>query len=150
MQSVQYEVNPLCVLDFYVHESRQRSGCGKRLFEHMLKVRCQVACACEILEGPTVVLRAPEGCQKAGEIRCQLFLSCCQPFHWHIFFSSFCYWLQLHLSIFVCWHKLVVLSFKQKLTLYLKFDNRSILRGLCAVLWIASVTVVFLFENYSR
>lgn len=38
MQSVQYEVNPLCVLDFYVHESRQRTGCGKRLFEHMLKV----------------------------------------------------------------------------------------------------------------
>lgn len=39
MQSVQYEVNPLCVLDFYVHESRQRTGCGKRLFEHMLKVQ---------------------------------------------------------------------------------------------------------------
>lgn len=38
MQSVQYEVNPLCVLDFYVHESRQRTGCGKRLFEHMLKM----------------------------------------------------------------------------------------------------------------
>ena len=35
---MQYEVNPLCVLDFYVHESRQRTGCGKRLFEHMLKV----------------------------------------------------------------------------------------------------------------
>lgn len=39
MQSLQYEVNPLCVLDFYVHESRQRTGCGKRLFEHMLKVQ---------------------------------------------------------------------------------------------------------------
>ena len=38
MQSVQYEVNPLCVLDFYIHESRQRTGCGKRMFEHMLKV----------------------------------------------------------------------------------------------------------------
>lgn len=36
---MQYEVNPLCVLDFYVHESRQRTGCGKRLFEHMLKVQ---------------------------------------------------------------------------------------------------------------
>ena len=39
MQSVQYEVHPLCVLDFYIHETRQRTGCGKRLFEHMLKVR---------------------------------------------------------------------------------------------------------------
>lgn len=38
MQSVHYEVNPLCVLDFYIHESRQRTGCGKRLFEHMLKM----------------------------------------------------------------------------------------------------------------
>lgn len=38
MQSVQYEVYPLCVLDFYVHESRQRTGCGKRLFEHMMKM----------------------------------------------------------------------------------------------------------------
>ncbi|KAK2559268.1 Alpha-tubulin N-acetyltransferase [Acropora cervicornis] len=37
LQSVQYEVNPVCVLDFYVHESRQRTGCGKRLFEHMMK-----------------------------------------------------------------------------------------------------------------
>ena len=35
---MQYEVNPVCVLDFYVHESRQRTGCGKRLFEHMMKV----------------------------------------------------------------------------------------------------------------
>jgi len=35
---VQYEVNPLCVLDFYIHESRQRTGCGKKMFEHMLKV----------------------------------------------------------------------------------------------------------------
>ena len=33
-----HEVEPLCVLDFYVHESRQRSGCGKKLFEEMLKV----------------------------------------------------------------------------------------------------------------
>jgi alpha-tubulin N-acetyltransferase 1 len=32
----QNEVYPLCVLDFYVHESRQRSGCGKILYEHML------------------------------------------------------------------------------------------------------------------
>lgn len=26
-----------CVLDFYVHESRQRGGLGRELFEHMLK-----------------------------------------------------------------------------------------------------------------
>jgi len=33
----QNEVYPLCILDFYVHESRQRSGCGKTLFEQMLQ-----------------------------------------------------------------------------------------------------------------
>jgi len=36
-QGAQNEVYPLCVLDFYVHESRQRSGCGRRLFETMLQ-----------------------------------------------------------------------------------------------------------------
>ncbi|XP_020618071.1 alpha-tubulin N-acetyltransferase 1-like [Orbicella faveolata] len=42
-QSVQYEVNPLCVLDFYIHESRQRTGCGNRMFEHMLKMEGRMA-----------------------------------------------------------------------------------------------------------
>ncbi|EDO35803.1 predicted protein [Nematostella vectensis] len=37
-QGNQHEVNPLCVLDFYVHESRQRKGCGKSLFQHFLKM----------------------------------------------------------------------------------------------------------------
>ncbi|XP_063910932.1 uncharacterized protein LOC135128051 [Zophobas morio] len=32
-----YQVSPPCVLDFYIHESRQRTGLGKRLFEHMLE-----------------------------------------------------------------------------------------------------------------
>ncbi|KAJ8950650.1 hypothetical protein NQ318_010850 [Aromia moschata] len=32
-----YQVSPPCVLDFYVHESRQRAGLGKQLFEHMLQ-----------------------------------------------------------------------------------------------------------------
>ncbi|XP_062620567.1 alpha-tubulin N-acetyltransferase 1-like isoform X2 [Saccostrea cucullata] len=32
-----HEMEPVCVLDFYVHESRQRMGCGKLLFEYMLK-----------------------------------------------------------------------------------------------------------------
>ncbi|KAJ8300811.1 hypothetical protein KUTeg_022330 [Tegillarca granosa] len=32
-----HELVPMCVLDFYVHESRQRMGCGKMLFECMLK-----------------------------------------------------------------------------------------------------------------
>jgi len=32
----QKQVYPLCVLDFYVHESRQRLGCGRLLFEAML------------------------------------------------------------------------------------------------------------------
>lgn len=36
------EIEPLCVLDFYVHESCQRHGIGKRLFVYMLEVR---ACA---------------------------------------------------------------------------------------------------------
>ncbi|XP_072016292.1 uncharacterized protein [Amphiura filiformis] len=34
----QNEMEPLCVLDFYVHESCQRKGYGKRLFEHILQV----------------------------------------------------------------------------------------------------------------
>ncbi|CAG8594697.1 6611_t:CDS:2 [Funneliformis mosseae] len=33
----QHEIEPLCVLDFYVHESCQRSGYGKQMFEYMLK-----------------------------------------------------------------------------------------------------------------
>lgn len=32
-----YQVTPPCVLDFYVHEKRQRSGLGKKLFEYMLE-----------------------------------------------------------------------------------------------------------------
>eukprot|EP01137_Pigoraptor_chileana_P025667 Opistho-2@95461 len=31
------EIAPTCVLDFYVHESRQRTGCGHSLFEAMLE-----------------------------------------------------------------------------------------------------------------
>jgi hypothetical protein len=33
-----HEVQPLCVLDFYVHESKQRMGCGRALYERMLLV----------------------------------------------------------------------------------------------------------------
>lgn len=33
----QHEVEPLCILDFYIHESKQRTGCGKKLFEYMLE-----------------------------------------------------------------------------------------------------------------
>ncbi|XP_067169996.1 LOW QUALITY PROTEIN: alpha-tubulin N-acetyltransferase 1 [Apteryx mantelli] len=33
----QNEAEPLCVLDFYVHESLQRHGYGKELFQHMLQ-----------------------------------------------------------------------------------------------------------------
>lgn len=32
-----HEIKPLCVLDFYVHESVQRGGIGKLLFEKMLE-----------------------------------------------------------------------------------------------------------------
>jgi GNAT superfamily N-acetyltransferase len=31
------EIEPQCVLDFYVHESRQRTGIGKQVFEFMLQ-----------------------------------------------------------------------------------------------------------------
>jgi alpha-tubulin N-acetyltransferase 1 len=31
------EMSPLCLLDFYVHESCQRSGYGKELYEYMLR-----------------------------------------------------------------------------------------------------------------
>ncbi|XP_064407761.1 alpha-tubulin N-acetyltransferase 1 isoform X2 [Latimeria chalumnae] len=32
-----HELEPLCVLDFYVHESLQRHGYGKELFDHMIQ-----------------------------------------------------------------------------------------------------------------
>ncbi|GAB6021946.1 Alpha-tubulin N-acetyltransferase 1 [Chamberlinius hualienensis] len=32
-----HEMDPLCVLDFYIHENYQRKGCGLKLFEYMLK-----------------------------------------------------------------------------------------------------------------
>ncbi|XP_006818422.1 uncharacterized protein LOC100372923 [Saccoglossus kowalevskii] len=37
IHNTQNEMEPLCVLDFYVHESCQRKGYGKKLFEYMLK-----------------------------------------------------------------------------------------------------------------
>ncbi|GLC67239.1 hypothetical protein PLESTF_000532300 [Pleodorina starrii] len=39
------EVQPVCVLDFYVHESCQRKGVGKALFEHFLSTEgCDPGC----------------------------------------------------------------------------------------------------------
>ncbi|XP_046395865.1 alpha-tubulin N-acetyltransferase-like [Ischnura elegans] len=32
-----HEIIPQCILDFYVHESKQRMGCGKKLFDYMLQ-----------------------------------------------------------------------------------------------------------------
>ncbi|XP_065647910.1 alpha-tubulin N-acetyltransferase 2 isoform X3 [Hydra vulgaris] len=32
-----HECHPLCVLDFYIHESKQRNGNGKKLFQKMLE-----------------------------------------------------------------------------------------------------------------
>ena len=40
-------MSPLCVLDFYVHESKQRCGYGKALFEPMLKVSCFIIIAAQ-------------------------------------------------------------------------------------------------------
>lgn len=34
----QNELDPICVLDFYIHESCQRMGLGKMLFAHFLEV----------------------------------------------------------------------------------------------------------------
>lgn len=34
------QVRALCLLDFYVHESRQRRGCGRRLFDCMARTEC--------------------------------------------------------------------------------------------------------------
>ncbi|KAK1125589.1 hypothetical protein K0M31_005946 [Melipona bicolor] len=33
-----YQLKPRCILDFYVHESRQRMGLGNILYQHMLSV----------------------------------------------------------------------------------------------------------------
>ncbi|CAI9738643.1 alpha-tubulin N-acetyltransferase 1-like isoform X1 [Octopus vulgaris] len=42
-----HELTPMCILDFYIHESRQRQGFGKELFDHMLQdtrlLPCQLA-----------------------------------------------------------------------------------------------------------
>jgi len=51
-QGEQNEVYPMCVLDFYVHESRQRSGCGRRLFETMLQ-RVQTHPRCMAVDRPS-------------------------------------------------------------------------------------------------
>ena len=39
-----HEVFPLCVLDFYVHESVQRQGIGKQLFDYMLNFEKKTPC----------------------------------------------------------------------------------------------------------
>ena len=33
-----YQIKPRCILDFYIHESKQRMGLGNQLYEHMLAV----------------------------------------------------------------------------------------------------------------
>ncbi|XP_014678153.1 PREDICTED: alpha-tubulin N-acetyltransferase 1-like [Priapulus caudatus] len=44
-RGTQHQVAPLCVLDFYVAESRQRAGAGRRLFERMLEAEGATASA---------------------------------------------------------------------------------------------------------
>ena len=46
---VQQELEPLCVLDFYVHESRQRRGYGRKLFDYMLQVQQSVRTFCHFM-----------------------------------------------------------------------------------------------------
>ena len=50
------EITPMCVLDFYVHESKQRTGRGKMLFEAMLEV-------CETERRKGVEGQAVVGCE---------------------------------------------------------------------------------------
>ena len=37
-----YQLKPRCILDFYIHESRQRMGLGNELYQYMLAVRMPV------------------------------------------------------------------------------------------------------------
>lgn len=37
VQDALREINPVCALDFYVHESLQRNGCGRQIFDVMLE-----------------------------------------------------------------------------------------------------------------
>ncbi|RCN23728.1 hypothetical protein ANCCAN_30584 [Ancylostoma caninum] len=43
-----YEEEPLCILDFYIHDSVQRRGNGHQLFDHMLKQESTSAAAVAI------------------------------------------------------------------------------------------------------
>ena len=45
------EIDPVCVLDFYVHESCQRQGIGNKLFEFMCQVSTgELLCASDVME----------------------------------------------------------------------------------------------------
>lgn len=46
------QVRPLCLLDFYVHQSRQRQGCGRRLFDRMAETE-QVAASKLAIDQPS-------------------------------------------------------------------------------------------------
>ncbi|KAF7260517.1 hypothetical protein EG68_02257 [Paragonimus skrjabini miyazakii] len=47
-QGVCTELEPLCILDFYIHESMQRMGYGRKLFDHMLEVEKVIPCSLAI------------------------------------------------------------------------------------------------------
>lgn len=38
-----FKVTPLCVLDFYVHDTLQRQGYGHALFDYMLQVSTDIS-----------------------------------------------------------------------------------------------------------
>lgn len=38
VRGIQHEMCPLAVLDFYIHESKQRNGNGRKLFDYMIQV----------------------------------------------------------------------------------------------------------------
>lgn len=58
-----HEMQPLCVLDFYVHESKQRVGCGKALYEHMLRVSVS-ACSSTFIVNPFISSSFKISCHK--------------------------------------------------------------------------------------
>ena len=51
------EIEPVCVLDFYVHEDYQRQGLGKHLFEVRFQTCCFMCIACAVMMPAHLALR---------------------------------------------------------------------------------------------
>ena len=53
--SNQVEVTPLCVLDFYVNEARQRQGHGYKLFSYMMEVCFTVVFEARVMQNDKIL-----------------------------------------------------------------------------------------------